>query len=191
MRIVILNMKKALVMGAGGFIGSHLVEKLKNDRFWVRGVDLKKPEFSKTNADNFIIGDLRDPHLVKTRSFLYIDECLEGIRRLMDSEFLGPVNIGSEEMISINGLAEMVMDVAGKSLTIKHIKGPLGVRGRNSDNNLIFEKLGWKPQRSLREGIEKTYTWICQQVDRVRLPSTGTKPINHDNLHRSGSVVSR
>lgn len=81
----------------------------------------------------------------------------------MDSDFTGPVNIGSEEMISINGLAEMIMDITGKKLTIKHIAGPLGVRGRNSDNNLIYEKLGWKPSQPLRIGLEATYRWIrCQ-----------------------------
>jgi nucleoside-diphosphate-sugar epimerase len=100
----------------------------------------------------------------QTRSFLYIDECIEGVRRLMESEFIGPVNIGSEEMVSINLLADMVMQIAGKKLTIKHIPGPLGVRGRNSDNRLISEKLGWKPSRTLREGLEKTYSWIQEQV---------------------------
>lgn len=320
--------KKGLVCGAGGFIGSHLVKRLKKEGFWVRGVDLKYPEFSKTQADDFVIGDLRDPVVCKdvadqpfdevyqlaadmggagyiftgehdsdvmhnsatinlnmvdicakmgvgkifysssaciypernqmdpdnprcsedsaypaapdseygweklfsermylaylrnhglqvriarfhnifgpegtwrdgkekapaafcrkvaeaadggqiemwgdgkqTRSFLYIDECLEGVRRLVNSEFTGPVNIGSEEMISINGLAEMVMEVAGKKLSIKHIKGPLGVRGRNSDNRLISEKLGWKPTHPLKEGIAKTYQWIDQQVKKSR-----------------------
>jgi nucleoside-diphosphate-sugar epimerase len=100
----------------------------------------------------------------QTRSFLYIDECLDGVRRLMDSDFLGPVNIGSEEMISINGLAKMIMDIAGKKLRIKHTEGPLGVRGRNSDNRLIYEKTGWKPARPLWEGLEKTYSWIEKQV---------------------------
>jgi nucleoside-diphosphate-sugar epimerase len=100
----------------------------------------------------------------QTRSFLYIDECLDGVRRLMDSDFLGPVNIGSEEMITINGLANMIMDIAGKKLRIKHIEGPLGVRGRNSDNRLIYEKIGWKPTRPLRVGLEKTYIWIGKQV---------------------------
>ena len=317
-------MKKALVLGAGGFIGSHLVKFLRNRNYWVRGSDLKYPEFSVTHADEFLIGDLRiqtfceevlnqyfdevyqlaadmggagyiftgdndanvmhnsatinlnivelankykvgiffysssaciypkynqlDPenpnceeetaypaapdseygweklfserlylsylrnynlqvriarfHNIfgpegtwtdgkekapaafcrkvaaaidgaeiemwgdgeQTRSFLYIDECLEGIKRLMDSEFSGPVNIGSEEMVSINRLAEMVMKVSGKNLQIKHIPGPLGVRGRNSDNKLIKQKLGWEPQYSLLKGIEKTYPWILQQV---------------------------
>ncbi|MGB9608887.1 MAG: NAD-dependent epimerase/dehydratase family protein [Minisyncoccia bacterium] len=102
----------------------------------------------------------------QTRSFLYIDECLEGVFRLMDSDFLGPVNIGSDEMISINNLAKMIMEIAGKNLTIKHIPGPLGVRGRNSDNTLIKEKLGWAPQKPLREGIEKTYRWIESELKK-------------------------
>jgi len=316
-------MKTAMVCGAGGFIGSHLVKKLKKQDFWVCGVDLKYPEFSETAADDFVIGDLRDPVVCRevtdrafdevyqlaadmggagfiftgehdsevmhnsalinlnmvdicsragvkkmfysssacvyaeynqtepdnprcseesaypaapdseygweklfgermylayhrnndlqvriarfhnifgpegtwrggrekapaafcrkiaetdngriemwgdgkqTRSFLYIDECLEGVRRLMDSDFTGPVNIGSEEMITINDLARMIMDIAGKKLTIKHIDGPLGVRGRNSDNKIIHEKLGWKPTRPLREGLEKTYRWIEKQI---------------------------
>ncbi len=316
--------KTALVCGAGGFIGSHLAERLKKEGFWVRGVDLKYPEFAPTAADDFVIGDLRDQTVVQnildrpfdevyqlaadmggagyiftgehdadvmhnsaqinlnmayygvkagirkifysssaciypeynqmdpdnpkcsedsaypaapdseygweklfserlflsfkrnygldvniarfhnifgpegtwtdgrekapaamcrkvaethdngeiemwgdgkqTRSFLYIDECLEGIRRLMDSDFVGPVNIGSEEMVTINQLAEMAMDIAGKKLTIKHIPGPLGVRGRNSDNNLIEKKIGWKPSKSLKDGMIKTYKWIEQQV---------------------------
>ena len=318
-------MKQALVCGAGGFIGSHLVKRLKNEGFWVKGIDLKYPEFSKTQADEFIIGDLRDPIICKmaldrpydevyqlaadmggagyiftgdhdadvmhnsatinlnvcyysviaqvkkvfysssaciypaynqedpdnpkcsedsaypaepdseygweklfserlffsfqrnynldvrvarfhnifgpegtwrggkekspaafcrkvaeapdegtiemwgdgkqTRSFLYIDECLEGIRRLMDSEdFFGPVNIGSEEMVTINQLAEIAMKIGGKNLNIHHIPGPLGVRGRNSDNALIKEKLGWAPDYPLVKGMEKTYEWINQQV---------------------------
>ncbi len=103
---------------------------------------------------------------MQTRSFLYIDECLEGVRRLMESNFTGPVNIGSEEMVTINLLADLIMDIAGKRLKIRHIKGPLGVRGRNSDNRLIQEKLDWKPTRSLREGLEKTYGWIATQVER-------------------------
>lgn len=317
-------MKTALVCGAGGFIGSHLVRRLKDEGYWVRGIDLKFPEFWTTAADEFIVGDLRsdavcqtifdrqfdelyqlaadmggagfvftgendadimhnsgkinlniaalaaktqvgklfysssaciypeynqtDPlnpkcsedsaypaapdseygweklfseHLYlsflknkglnvriarfhnifgpygswkdgrekapaafcrkvaetpdggeiemwgdgkQTRSFLYIDECLEGVRRLMSSSFVGPVNIGSDEMVSINELARLTMHIAGKTLTIKHIPGPLGVRGRNSDNKLIYEKLGWRPSQPLATGVEKTYTWISQQV---------------------------
>jgi len=317
-------MKRSLVCGAGGFIGGHLVKRLKREGFWVRGVDLKYHEFSETEADDFVIGDLRDPYLCKsivdtrfdevyqlaadmggagylftgehdadvmhnsatinlnmldtcykrnikkifysssacmypeynqmdpdnpkcsedsaypaqpdseygweklfserlylayqrnyrmevriarfhnifgpegtwdggkekapaalcrkvalaedggeieiwgdgkqTRSFLYIDECLEGVRKLMDSPFSGPVNIGSEEMVSINYLADIVMEIADKKLFIKHIQGPLGVRGRNSDNELIREKLGWAPSMSLKDGIEITYKWIEGQV---------------------------
>ncbi len=320
-------MKSVLVNGAGGFIGSHLVKRLKSEGFWVRGADLKRPEYSATAADDFVVGDLRDPQVVaevmngiedvyqlaadmggagyiftgehdaavmhnsalinlntlqigveagvkrffysssaciypefnqmdpdnpvctessaypagpdseygweklfserlylsymrnygvqvriarfhnifgpdgtwdggkekapaalcrkvaqapergeieiwgdgkQTRSFLYVDECVEGVRRLMESDFTGPVNIGSEEMVTINQLAELVMDVAGKELSIHHIKGPLGVRGRNSDNKLIFEKLGWRPNRPLREGLEKTYAWVANQVEMTR-----------------------
>ena len=101
---------------------------------------------------------------LQTRSFLYIDECLEGVSRLMESSFTGPVNIGSEEMVTINQLAEMIMDIAGKRLRIRHLEGPLGVRGRNSDNRLIREKLGWAPERPLREGMEKTWAWIAAQI---------------------------
>jgi len=320
-------MKKALVCGAGGFIGSHLVKRLKREGFWVRGVDLKYPEFGETKADDFVIGDLRDTHLCRdivdmrfdevyqlaadmggagfvftgnndadimhnsgminlnlldvchkrntkrifysssaciypeynqldpdnpkctedsaypaapdsdygweklfserlylayqrnhgmevriaryhnifgpegtwdggrekapaalcrkvamakngeeiemwgdgkqTRSFLYIDECLEGTLRLMRSNWTGPVNIGSEEMVTINQLAEIIMDIAGKKLSIKHIPGPLGVRGRNSDNKLIYEELGWKPSMPLKEGLKVTYAWINEQVERT------------------------
>ena len=316
--------RKTLVCGAGGFIGSHLVRRLKNEGYWVCGVDLKYPEFSKTIADEFIIGDLRDQGVVEkvvnlpfdevyqlaadmggagyiftgehdadvmhnsgtinlnilnmcskrkvkkifysssaciypkynqmdpnnpkcsedsaypaqpdseygweklfserlylayqknhglevhiarfhnifgpegtwdggkekapaalcrkvamaendgeieiwgdgkqTRSFLYIDECMEGVRRLMNSLFSGPVNIGSEEMVTIDYLANVIMQIAGKALSIKHIPGPLGVRGRNSDNELIRNKLGWDPSRPLKEGLEKTYWWIDKQI---------------------------
>jgi len=314
---------RVLVGGAGGFIGGHLVKRLKSEGFWVRGVDLKRHEFSRLPVDEFILGDLRDPSVVsdvvagigevyqlaadmggagyiftgehdacvmhnsatinlnvlefgrragvkkffysssaciypeynqrdpenpkcsedsaypaapdseygweklfserlylaymrnygvevrmarfhnifgpegtwdggrekapaaicrkvaqakdggtieiwgdgkQTRSFLFIDECIEGVRRLMESDFTGPVNIGSEEMVSINRLARMIMNIAGKKLSIKHISGPLGVRGRNSDNRLIRERLGWAPSRPLREGLEKTYRWIEDQV---------------------------
>ncbi|MGE5479218.1 MAG: NAD-dependent epimerase/dehydratase family protein [Chloroflexota bacterium] len=317
-------MKTALVCGAGGFIGSHLVNRLKSEGYWVRGVDLKYPEFNETGADDFMQGDLRDPYTTRqaidrkfdeiyqlaadmggagfvftgendadimhnsglinlnvldacikrnckrvfysssacvypeynqldpdnpkcsedsaypaapdsdygweklfserlylafgrnygmevriaryhnifgpegtweggrekapaalsrkvamapdggeieiwgdgkqTRSFLYIDECLEGTLRLARSEKTGPFNIGSEEMVTINQLAELAMDIAGKKLTIKHIPGPLGVRGRNSDNKLIEQELNWKPSRKLRDGLEATYRWIESQA---------------------------
>jgi len=325
-------MKKALVCGASGFIGGHLVKRLKREGYWIRGVDLKYPEFSETAADDFVIGDLRDQVVCKigvdrpfdevyqlaadmggagfvftgdndadimhnsglinlnileachkrnikrifysssaciypqynqmdpnnpkcsedsaypaapdsdygweklfserlylafhrnygmqvriaryhnifgpegtwqggrekapaalcrkiaaspdggeieiwgdgfqTRSFLYIDDCLEGTLRLMRSNFTGPVNIGSEEMVTINDLARMIMEIADKKLTMRHVPGPLGVRGRNSDNRLIKERLGWKPTISLREGLRKTYLWIEEQVKQVSLIQT-------------------
>ncbi|WP_153796927.1 NAD-dependent epimerase/dehydratase family protein [Foetidibacter luteolus] len=318
-------MKKALVCGAGGFIGGHLVKRLKGEGFWVRGVDVKSHEYSNLPADEFILGDLTDPVVVasvldqpfdevyqlaadmggagyiftgdndanvmhnsatinlnvaaqatkvgvkkifysssacmypaynqedpdnpkcseesaypaapdseygweklfserlffayhrnyglnvrvarfhnifgplgtwrggkekapaamcrkiseiepgggievwgdgkQTRSFLYVDECLEAVRRLMDSDFIGPVNIGSEEMVTINQLAEMVFEIAGKPANIKNIPGPTGVRGRNSDNALIKEKLGWAPSIPLKVGLEKTFQWINKQVE--------------------------
>ncbi len=317
-------MKTALVCGAGGFIGSHLVKRLKREGFWVRGVDLKSPLYSPTAADHFIQGDLRDPQVCEeavdrpfdavyqlaadmggagyiftgehdaavmhnsglvnlnvmeacrqakcgrifysssaciypeynqlepnnpktsensaypagpdseygweklfsermylsyyrnygiqvriaryhnifgpegawndgrekapaalcrkiadapdggtieiwgdgqqTRSFLYIDECLEGTLRLTRSDWTGPVNIGSEEMVSINDFARMIMRIAGKELSIKHIPGPQGVRGRTSDNALIQQRLGWKPSAPLVDGVRKTYNWINRQV---------------------------
>jgi nucleoside-diphosphate-sugar epimerase len=104
----------------------------------------------------------------QTRSFLIVEECVEGIRRLVESDFSGPVNIGSEEMVTIDHLAEIIMDVAGKKVSLKHISGPLGVRGRNSDNRLIREKLGWEPHIPLRDGIAKTYEWISQQVEAAK-----------------------
>lgn len=101
---------------------------------------------------------------LQTRSFLYIDECLEGTVRLLRSGFEGPVNIGSEEMISINDLASMVIDISGKELEIKNVDGPEGVRGRNSDNRLIRQKLGWAPSEPLKEGMKKTYNWIVGEI---------------------------
>ena len=339
--------KTALVLGAGGFIGSHMVERLKSEGYWVRGVDLKYPEFSGTKAHEFVQGDLRDVNFVRrclrfkgylgnfyasvpekyyrpfdeiyqfaadmggagfvftgendadimhnsvtinlnvleeqrkfnetvgnktkifysgsacmypehnqldpdnpdcreesaypadpdseygweklfserlylaynrnynipvriaryhnifgpegtwdggrekapaaicrkvaylpeqggaievwgdglqTRSFLFIDECIEATRRLMDSDFMGPVNIGSEEMVTINQLVETAAKVAGKDVQKLHIDGPLGVRGRNSNNDLIREKLGWDYSQTLEDGITKTYKWIEEQI---------------------------
>ena len=101
----------------------------------------------------------------QTRSFLYIDECIEAVLRLMESDFCEPVNIGSEEMIAINDFAQMAIDISGKDVRIKNIEGPEGVRGRNSDNTLLGEKLGWVPSASLRDGMEKTYRWIESQVE--------------------------
>ena len=101
----------------------------------------------------------------QTRSFLYVDECVEATYRLMQSNFQGPVNIGSEEMVSIDELVDIAAKVAGKTVTKNHIDGPLGVRGRNSNNDLIREKLNWDYVQSLRLGIEKTYNWIFEQVN--------------------------
>ena len=340
--------KTALVLGAGGFIGSHMVRKLRSEGYWVRGVDLKYPEFSKTEANEFIQGDLRDVTFVErvirfqgyqgnfyysvpsrylqpfdeiyqfaadmggagfvftgendadimhnsctvnlnvlesvrkfnditgwnttkifysgsacmypehnqldpdnpdcseesaypaapdseygweklfserlflayhrnykipvsvaryhnifgpegtweggrekapaaicrkvaqlpkeggtvevwgdgkqTRSFLYIDECIEATRRMMESDFIGPVNIGSEEMVTINQLVDTAAKVAGKKVSKNHIDGPLGVRGRNSNNDLIRKELGWDYSQTLEEGIRKTYEWILNQL---------------------------
>jgi len=340
--------KTALVLGAGGFIGSHMVKRLRSEGYWVRGVDLKRPEFSETEAHEFVQGDLRDLNFVErvlqfkgylgnfyhfvaskyvdtfdeiyqfaadmggagfvftgdndadimhnsatinlnvleaqrqlndfkgvnktkifysgsacmypehnqldpdnpdcreesaypaapdseygweklfserlffayhrnygipvrvaryhnifgpegtweggrekapaaicrkvaylpeeggtievwgdglqTRSFLYIDECIEATRRMMDSDFIGPVNIGSEEMVTINQLVDTAARVSGKGVEKNHIDGPLGVRGRNSNNDLIREKLGWDYSQTLEEGIRKTYNWISEQI---------------------------
>ena len=318
-------MKSALVLGAGGFIGSHLVKKLKDENFWVRGVDLKYPEFSATYADDFVIADLRNPNDsdrifdrvfneiyqlaadmggagfvftgendaaimhnssmitlnilestrkrnnknifysssaciypehnqldpdnpicsensaypanpdseygweklfserlylaynrnynfdtkiaryhnifgpygtwdggrekapaaicrkiakmksgetidiwgsgLQTRSFLYMDECIEGTIKLLRSNFTGPVNIGSDEMVTINQLVDIISSIAGKKVIKNHIDGPTGVMGRNSDNELIYKKLKWRPTENLTIGLEKTYSWIESQVN--------------------------
>jgi nucleoside-diphosphate-sugar epimerase len=102
----------------------------------------------------------------QTRSFLYIDECVEGTVRLLRSNFAGPVNIGSEEMVTINQLVDLVADIAGKKIAKKHIAGPQGVRGRNSENSLIKEKLHWASAQSLRAGLERTYRWVEQRASR-------------------------
>jgi GDP-D-mannose 3',5'-epimerase len=328
--------KTALVLGAGGFIGNHLINRLKAEGYWVRGVDLKYPEYQdKSAADDYVVGDLRDASTVskvvfsphqstatdggfdevyqlaadmggagyiftgandanvmhnsatinlnvaeecvkkgvkkvfysssacmypaynqedpnnpncteasaypaapdseygweklfserlylayqrnyglnvriarfhnifgplgtwnggkekapaaicrkvieaaneieiwgdgeQTRSFLYIDECIEGIRRLMQSDFTGPVNLGSEEMVTINQLVDLACSIESKHLNKKHIAGPTGVRGRNSDNALIGEKLNWKPNYPLAKGIAETYKWIKEQVEKCK-----------------------
>jgi GDP-D-mannose 3', 5'-epimerase len=108
----------------------------------------------------------------QTRSFLYIDECLEGTTRLLRSAISGPVNIGSDEMVSINQLVDIIADISGKRIEKQHVDGPQGVRGRNSDNRFIKQSLGWAPSHSLLAGLERTYAWIEQQVRRnVPLPS--------------------
>jgi nucleoside-diphosphate-sugar epimerase len=101
---------------------------------------------------------------LQTRSFLYIDECIEAVRRLMESSFKCPVNIGSEEMVTINQMAETIMKIAGKKLSIRHIAGPTGVRGRNSDNELLQKELDWAPSQSLYAGLSKTYPWIARRL---------------------------
>ena len=103
---------------------------------------------------------------LQTRSFLYIDECIEATRRMMESDFIGPVNIGSEEMVTINQLVETAAKVSGKVVQKTYIDGPLGVRGRNSNNDLIRKELGWDYSQTLEEGIIKTYDWICEQIEK-------------------------
>ena len=134
----------------------------------------RKVAEAEPDGDIEIWGDGR-----QTRSFLYVEECVEGILRMMQSSFSGPVNIGSEEMIAINGLAKLAMDIAGKKLRIRNIPGPTGVRGRNSDNRLIYDRLGWKPSQPLRKGMEITYAWIARQVEKS----------NEDFSSRSQSVA--
>jgi nucleoside-diphosphate-sugar epimerase len=106
----------------------------------------------------------------QTRSFLYVDECIEGTTRLLRSDFAGPVNIGSDEIVTINRLVDIVADIAGKKIGKRHVDGPQGVRGRNSDNRLIRTALGWGPSRDLRSGLEQTYAWIAAQVRETDLP---------------------
>lgn len=105
---------------------------------------------------------------LQTRSFTYIDECIEGILRLMESDCNDPINIGSSELIAINDLTQMIIDISGKNLAINNIPGPQGVRGRNSDNTLIQEKLNWKPTQALRTGIEKLYEWVNQEITKTK-----------------------
>ena len=113
----------------------------------------------------------------QTRSFLLVDECVEATYRLMQSDFMGPVNIGSEEMVSINQLVDIAAKVANKTIEKNHIDGPLGVRGRNSDNTLIREKLGWDYSITLEEGIRKTYNWIMGEIIKDQFPVEGDKDV--------------
>ena len=108
----------------------------------------------------------------QTRSFLYIDECLEGITKLMESDFTYPINIGSDQLISIEDLTHKIISISGKKLKIKNIDGPIGVKGRNSDNNLIKEKLNWSPNKPLEEGLIETYKWINNKVNENRIYNT-------------------
>ena len=116
---------------------------------------------SRTRVEQSRCGEMS----LQTRSFLFVDECVEATRRLMDSDFMGPVNIGSEEMVTINELVETAARVSGKEVRKMHIDGPLGVRGRNSNNDLIREKLGWDYSQTLEEGIRKTYQWIEEKIN--------------------------
>jgi nucleoside-diphosphate-sugar epimerase len=140
---------------------------------------------------------------MQTRSFLYVEECVEAVLRLMDSDFTGPVNIGSEEMVTINQLAGMTIAISEKNLEIKNIDGeefvqkygfkcPLGVKGRNSDNNLYREKIGWEVSQPLSIGLKKTYNWIKSQVDHVELntPWIYESPDGGNTIYRreSGSL---
>ena len=122
--------------------------------------DGTKETLSQKNGEIEVWGDG-----LQTRSFLYIDECIEGIRRLMNSDVTEPVNIGSDEMVSINELAKMVIEISGKDIAIKNVESKaLGVRGRNSDNDFIYSQLGWKPNYPLKKGLEKTFEWVSKQV---------------------------
>ena len=101
----------------------------------------------------------------QTRSFMFVDDCVEGTRRLLDSDIIEPLNIGSSELVSINQLVDLVADIAGISVTRRHdLSAPQGVRGRNSDNTLILEKMGWEPSIKLRDGLTRTYDWVRAQV---------------------------
>jgi len=127
----------------------------------------------------------------QTRSFLYIDECIRGTMLLMRSDWSGPVNIGSDEMITLDALARMIIDISGKRLRIRHVPGPLGVRGRNSHNELIRRQLGWAPNVPLRTGLERTYAWIRDQVEqrRVRQQRAGSiSPADAHSLQTGGST---
>jgi GDP-D-mannose 3',5'-epimerase len=108
----------------------------------------------------------------QTRSFMYIDDCIDGIMRLMESDFADPINLGSDEIVSMNGMAELALSIAGKKLPLKHVPGPEGVRGRNSDNTLIKQALGWAPSISLKDGLKKTYPWIMEQVRKAEKNGT-------------------
>jgi GDP-D-mannose 3', 5'-epimerase len=119
----------------------------------------RKVAAAKSGAEVEVWGDGN-----QTRSFLYIDECVEGTTRLIRSGFSGPVNVGSEEMVTINQLVDFIADIAGKRIIKKHAAGPQGVRGRNSDNRLIQQKLNWAPSMPLRKGLEITYAWVESQV---------------------------
>ena len=143
----------------------------------------RKVAYANQNGSINVFGDGK-----QTRSFLYIDECIEATRRLMDSDFVGPVNIGSEEMVTIDQLVDTAAKVANKTIKKIHVDGPLGVRGRNSNNDLIREKLGWDYSQTLEEGIRKTYNWIMGQIAKDAFPIdtdiTGKKFLSYGNCNK-------
>jgi len=143
----------------------------------------RKVAYANQNGSINVFGDGK-----QTRSFLYIDECIEATRRLMDSDFEGPVNIGSEEMVTIDQLVDTAAKVANKTIEKIHVEGPLGVRGRNSNNDLIREKLGWDYSQTLEEGIRKTYNWIMGQIAKDAFPIdtdiTGKKFVAYGNCNK-------
>src|SRR5438132_128289 len=155
-------MKRALVCGAGGFIASHLVRRLKQEGHWVRGVDLKVPECAPTAAaDGGTIEVWGDGKAI--RSYTYVEDMVDGIYRLTASSLTEPTNIGSPEYVSVEQLVQTVADVAGKTIRIRYVEGPVGVQSRNFSNERIYS-VGWRPRYSLRDGIARTSTCIHAQV---------------------------
>lgn len=171
-----LNVRIARFHNIYGPMGTYTGGKEKAPAAICRKV--VESEFKHINTDGQGIGHVKYTDIEiwgdgkQTRSFLYIDDCIDAVRLLMQSDFKEPINIGSEEMVSINDLAEMAIEFSGKNIGIKHIDGPTGVRVRNSNNDLILEKLGWEPKHSLREGLEKTYKWIKNEVDKKAVSQT-------------------
>jgi nucleoside-diphosphate-sugar epimerase len=161
-------MKQALVSGAGGFIGGHLVRRLKAEGYWVRGVDIKGPEFAATVAEADKGGTIEvwgDGSAI--RSYTYVDDMVDGIYRLMQSGLEGPVNIGSPEYVTVAQLVDVVSRVARKQVLVRYVSGPVGVRSRNFSNARVYS-LGWRPRFSLEDGIGRTYPWVAEQVRRHR-----------------------
>jgi len=166
-------MKRILVCGAGGFIGSHLVRHLEGEGHWVRGVDLKYPEFAPTEADDLAIGDLREAGFCRQ----IVDRRFDEVYQLVaDRRSAGYVFIGEHHAHIMHNHAMINPNVstayhnaqsANAALEIRHVPGLTGVSGRNSDIALIYEKLGWKPSEPLQRGLELTYAWIEQRVQQA------------------------
>eukprot|EP00486_Rosalina_sp_Unknown_P013718 CAMPEP_0201592838 /NCGR_PEP_ID=MMETSP0190_2-20130828/190619_1 /ASSEMBLY_ACC=CAM_ASM_000263 /TAXON_ID=37353 /ORGANISM="Rosalina sp." /LENGTH=260 /DNA_ID=CAMNT_0048051779 /DNA_START=537 /DNA_END=1319 /DNA_ORIENTATION=+ len=125
----------------------------------------------------------------QTRSFCYIDDCVEGIVKTMHSDYDKPINLGSDEMIDMNGLLNLALSFEGKKAQLKHIPGPEGVRGRNSDNTLIKQVLGWTPPTELRVGLKKTYNWIKAQIERERAAGSTTDYLKSTIVKQDASVL--